>query len=481
MNERSSNQSAATAPDEISLSCRGPLVMLFLHAAFWLVAASVLALVASLKFHSPAFLSGCAWLTYGRVHSAAVNAQLYGFAVQAGLGVALWIIAQTGRSPLPHPLGFIIGAAVWNLGVLSGIVAILAGQGTGYENLEFPFYSALLLFLGFLVVGSGALLAIHSRRERSLTPAHWFLIAALFWFPWILSGAYLLLTVWPVRGLMQSMVVWWFGGNLTFVWLSLVGLAALFHFIPQILGRPLHSRQMALFTFWTLLFFGSWTGIPSTAPVPAWIPALSAVMTLLTLVTLLSAWTNLRQTNSGGQPLPGNLAPLRFLLFGLGMFQLAGLMRIVLSLPVLGHITSFTWFAAAQIQLQSFGFFSMVMLGAVYFIFPRLMGTGLSCTKAPLRHFWLAAVGCLLVALPWALGGVAQGLKLADASIPFMVISHSTLSFLRVSSLGEVLILVCNLMFAMNLLMTTTRCASTFFLPAFLAITAQTPKAEVKP
>ena len=63
---------------EIGVSCRLPLFALFTGAAVWLVVASLLGLVASLKFHSPDFLASCSFLTYGRVHPAAVNALLYG-------------------------------------------------------------------------------------------------------------------------------------------------------------------------------------------------------------------------------------------------------------------------------------------------------------------------------------------------------------------------------------------------------------------
>ena len=64
-------------------------------AAFWLVISSVFALIASIKFHSPGFLSDIAALTYGRVHAAHLNALAYGFAAQAGIGVALALLARS--------------------------------------------------------------------------------------------------------------------------------------------------------------------------------------------------------------------------------------------------------------------------------------------------------------------------------------------------------------------------------------------------
>src|SRR5262245_45471844 len=79
---------------DIDLSCRLPLLVLLASAAIWLVLGSVFALIASVKFHSPSFLADTAWLTYGRVRPVYYASMFYGFCIQAGLGVALWITAR---------------------------------------------------------------------------------------------------------------------------------------------------------------------------------------------------------------------------------------------------------------------------------------------------------------------------------------------------------------------------------------------------
>src|ERR1035441_5626912 len=93
----SSQPICAVAPADIDVSCRLPLVVLFLCAAVWLVLGSAFALITSLKFHAPGFMADCAWFTYGRVRPAAFNCMLYGFCMPAGLGVALWLLTPAGR------------------------------------------------------------------------------------------------------------------------------------------------------------------------------------------------------------------------------------------------------------------------------------------------------------------------------------------------------------------------------------------------
>jgi cytochrome c oxidase cbb3-type subunit I len=108
--------------------------------------------------------------------------------------------------------------------------------------------------------------------DRELYVSQWFLLAALFWFPWIYLTALALLVLAPVRGVMQPLVDWWYLANARQVALGFVGLAVLFYLIPRYLKRPLHSQYLALTAFWGLALFASWTGIPDSAPLPPGFP-----------------------------------------------------------------------------------------------------------------------------------------------------------------------------------------------------------------
>src|SRR5882672_2867658 len=82
---------------EIDASCRIPVLHFFLAALSWLMIGSIFGLIGSIKMHG-SFLDQVPWLTYGRVWPAAMNAILFGFATQAGLGVIVWLIARLGRN-----------------------------------------------------------------------------------------------------------------------------------------------------------------------------------------------------------------------------------------------------------------------------------------------------------------------------------------------------------------------------------------------
>ena len=476
----SASDSISTA--EIDASCRVPLFTLFVSSAVWLVIASVFGLIASIKFHAPDFLSHCACLTYGRVHPVATNALIYGFAVQAGLGVALWIIARMGSAKAVQPWLNAFGSKLWNFGLTIGVIGILTGDSTGFENLEIPRYGVVFLALGYLLIAFFSLVTLHNRKERDLGPSQWFFLAALFWFPWIYFTANsLLVSHFPVRGMTQPILAWWYSGNLNLVWFGLIGLGVIFFFIQKLMSRPLYSRHLALFTFWTIILFASWSGVPSSAPVPAWISSLSTVATVLTFITALSVMVNIYKTCGRGCSQTENTPPGKFIAFGTMAFVIAWLMNAVSGIPEISAVTNLTWFTVSQWQLNIFGFFAMTMFGAIYYIVPQVTGMEWPCTKSVKRHYWLAAAGIVLIVLPLAIGGLMEGFNWHNAKMTNVDVAKSALNFLRISTLGELLILVGNLMLLGNLAGLSVRYYKMHFVPVYQDATADLKPVGAKP
>jgi len=452
------------------LSCRLPLLLLFLAGAAWLVCGSVFGLIASIKFHSPKFLADPAWLTYGRVWPAYTNSLLYGFCIPTGLGVALWLFCRLGKTVLVAGWVATVGAVAWNFGVLIGIGGILAGDSTGFESLEIPGYAAMFMGTGYAMVALCGTLTFHARTERSVYLSQWFLIAALLWFPWIYSTAQLLLVTWPVRGMVQSIIAWWYSHNLQFVWAWLTGLGIVYYFLPKLSGRDLHSGHLAHFTFWTLLLFGPWAAIPGSAPLPSWMPVISSAAVMLGTTTLIAVGLSLFRTVGGKLRLTDGNSLLRFFTFGTLLLLVAGVMQIAAGYALFGRTLNLTWFTAAKNHLNLYGFFCLVLFGAVYYIYPRINGRELPKSRIT-AHFWLSAVGVLMLALPLAAAGVVEGLLLRDPNLPFLDVMKSSLRFLRLSTLGDLMILGANLIFLLNIVGGTLKLSFAQLKGAYLSAT----------
>jgi cytochrome c oxidase cbb3-type subunit 1 len=387
------------------------------------------------------------------------------------LGVALWLFSRLGKTGLAAGWLATVGAMAWNTGVLIGIAGILAGDSTGFESLELPGYAAMFLGTGYALVAVCGALTFHARIERSVYVSQWFLLAALLWFPWIYSTAELLLVTWPVRGMVQAVLAWWYAHNLRFVWVWLAGLGMVYYFLPKLSGRDLHSRHLALFIFWSLLLFGPWAAIPGSAPLPSWMPVLSSAAVVLGITTLIAIGLSLFRTVDGKLRLTDGTSLLRFFTFGTLVLLIAGAMQVVAGDALFGGTLNLTWFTAAKNHLNLYGFFCIVLFGAVYYIYPRILGAEL-CKSRIAAHFWLSAVGVLVLALPLAAAGVVEGLLLRNPNVPFLNVMSSSLRFLRLSTLGDLLILAANFIFLLNLAGVALRLARIRCKEAYLSASA---------
>lgn len=444
--------SPQTAQAETGKSCPAPFLYLFGASVLWLLAASLLGLIASLKFHAPGFLASQPYWTYGRVHAAQNAALLYGFGVLAALGVGLWLLCRLGRTSLAGPGVVFLGTFIWNLTVTIGVVAILCGDSTGYDAFEMPAYCAPLLFTAYLMIATCGLLTFHQRQEGRLYPSQWFVLGSIFWFPWIFSTAALLLLAMPARGVLQSLIAWWYAHNLSTVFLGFAGLAPAFYFIPKLLGRPLHSYHLAALGFWTLALFGSWGGIPEGAPLPSWIISLGVVGTVMTAIPLLAVAANFYETVRHDLNTLDANPTLRFSYIGLIFWFIAGAQQIVGVLPNVSAITGFTWFGAAQKELFHCGFFALTIFGAFYYIVPRLLELDESawCPRLLAAHFYLTFLGVLVSYLCLVVCGIGQGILLADPRHNFPDVMRNTMLPLRVSTLGDLFLVVGTILFLLN-------------------------------
>jgi cytochrome c oxidase cbb3-type subunit 1 len=261
-----------------------------------------------------------------------------------------------------------------------------------------------------------------------------------------------------------------------------VGLGTVFYFVPKLMNRELHSHYLALFTFWMMILLAGWGGIPNTAPVPAWMPTVSTVDTVLLLIPIIAVALNVYQTAGGFRSFKTLHPALPFILFGAAAFVAAGLMSIAGVLVDVNQLLGFTWYTVARTQLNVYGFFAMVLFGAIYYIMPQLIGLEFPVPKLIRAHFWVAATGILLICLPLAIGGAVQVLELLDPKIGFTQSIKTSLSFLRVSTIGDLLLLAGHVLLLYNLLGLTTRFYRARAIATYEEVTADLFKAaEAKP
>jgi cytochrome c oxidase cbb3-type subunit I len=443
----------------IDASMRGPVLFLYAGAILWLLAASLLGFVASIKVHLPEFLGVGSWLTYGRIWPAYGAALAYGWAVQAAIGTALWIFARLCRVAVRRPGWIICGALLWNFGVLAGELAILSGNGTGCEWLEFPSSVRLLLFVAYLVIAAWGVVMFRARRPGHVFISIWYLLAAFLWFPWLLGSAGAMLGSGRLHGVMQAVVAAWYAQSFLHVFLTCIGLGVIYYLIPKITGRAIHSYSLASMGFWGLLFLGSWTGMTRLvgAPIPAWMITVGIAASLFTLVPVAMVTANYALSMRGSYHLIFHSPAIRFSFYGAVAFTVAHLLQALLSFRSVQSMLAFSFASVGQSHLVLYSFVSMSLFGAMYFIIPRLVGCEWFSPTMIRIHFWGSAYGMGLIVFILIVSGLMQGGAWADPNQTVSTASLSSEFGLVGASVAWLLLIPAHFVFAMHFLMMVLR------------------------
>jgi len=129
---------------------------------------------------------------------------------------------------------------------------------------------------------------------------------------------------------------------------------------------------------------------------------------------------------------------LRFVVFAAMSYTAVSIQGSFTAVPAVNHITHFTHYTIAHAHLGMYAFVTMMLFGSMYYIVPRLTNREWPSARLIRWHFWLTAVGVLVYWGALTVGGVEQGMELANPNIPFLDIVRSTLPWLRLRSFAGV-------------------------------------------
>lgn len=430
--------SVAVSHAGLDEAARWPLIVLLSVGLTGLFAWGLLQVVAAIKLHAPGFLAGWAWLTYGRVQPAAWTLLVYGFGIPVGLMVAIWITSRLSGTALVCGRLIYLGSAVWGGGVALGALAILAGRGTGIEGLELPAFTVPVLFVGYLLMAAPLLMTFFARRVAEVYVSQWYILAAAVVFPWLYLAGTLQAVVYPGRGVLPAAVASWFVHGVFVCWFGGLALAAAFYFLPKLTERPLPSRNLAVFGFWMLVFFGPLGGMVRRldGPFPAWMSSLGVASCTLVLVAGYALLVNLVVLLRGlGAAIRTGTVPA-FMAFAAGAFLLWTLLVALNGFAFLHARTGYTLFAAGLDWLILWGAFGTAMLGAVYYIVPRLLGQDWVRPGWARLHLGLAVGGIVLLVFSSLLGGWIHGGAINDPTVDSVQVAKRYIPFAATGTLA---------------------------------------------
>lgn len=443
---------------EIDRSLRHPVMFFFTSAAAWLAVSLVLGILASAKTHSPDFLSYFACFNVGRTMPAHMSTLIYGWGAQAAFGVIIWLMSRLSRQECKKS-GIILAAGhFWNLMLSIGTICVLAGSGTGVVWMAFPQPIMIALAITYFLIGIWAVISFRVRRGGHIYISQWYLLAALFWFPWVMISGILFSQFYLGDGhpLMVTASTAWFRSAMMFLFFTPVAAASAYYIAPKVTGRPVYSYSLAILGFWALAIIGPWAGMQRMmgTPTPAFIQFLSAGAAILMIIPAIALFVNIIKTAKSHPDAMTYSPSLRFTVAGAMGMLVFTVLGAIMSLP---GALQYAQFSTAQYGLEItglLGFFSMCMFGAIYFIVPRITNREWISVGLISQHFWLFIYGIAFIAVFYTfLGGFMHGYTLEQVGEPHSAAVSRLYPYAIGLTTGFVFILVATFMFCVHLLL----------------------------
>ncbi|MFT4175322.1 MAG: cbb3-type cytochrome c oxidase subunit I [Luteolibacter sp.] len=438
----------------IDRSLRHPVMFFMTSGAAWLAVSIFLGVISSAKVHSPGFLDGCAWLTYGRVFPAHISALVYGWGFQAAFAIIIWLMARLSRKECRNAGTILTAGHVWNLTVSLGIIGILSGNGTGKPWMEFPTFVWPVLFACYVAIVVPSFVQFRVRGAEHVYISQWYLLGAVIWFPWVFLTANLLVNCFPGHPVMGAGITAWYKSSLLYLFFVPVGLGAAYYLAPKVSGRPIHSYSLAKLGFWSLAIIAPWAGLQKLtgAPIPYFLPYIGAAATVMIFIPVACAAANVLRTAFFSKEAVAESPSLRFSIAGVISLVVLGGASVLLNLPESSlRLTQFSMTGYGFDLLALYAFFSFVMFGAIYFIVPRITRREWLSRRLITMHFFFSIYGIMAVSFVALFGGLQQGLAQENWQLPWLNAMESVRPYAWATTISWCFILFSNVFFFLHL------------------------------
>jgi len=395
------------------------------------------------KFVYPDFLSGYAWLQFGRLRPVHVTLAAFGWLSMVQVAMAYYAVPRLAKRELYSERLARLSVLLWNLFILLAAATLLAGmtQGREYAELVYPLDLLFLLLLG--VVAYNLVRTVLARREEKLYVSLWYFLAALVWMPVVYFVGNAMWAGGALYGVNDAIVNWFYGHNILGLWFTPLGVGAAYYLLPKLVRKPLYSHRLSLLGFWTLGLFYPWVGTHHLifGPVPVWAQTVAIAASVAMLLPVLAVtvnfwktiegrWHLLSQAEQGRRFAQSDCTALKFLVLGGVWYLLTCLQGPFQALRAVQPYVHFTNWVVAHAHLALLGAFSFWGFACIYYVMPRLTGKELSPRLAR-AHFYLLTLGLSGFVASLTIAGLIQGsswqagvafVKVVAALKPYLIV-----------------------------------------------------------
>jgi len=431
----------------------------------WGIVGMLVGVLIAAQLYWPALNFDLPWLSYGRLRPLHTNAVIFAFGGSALFCTSLYVVQRTCHVRLisDRLASFVFWG--WQLIIVSAAVTLPLGltQGKEYAELEWPIDILIaVVWVAYAVLFFGTIV---KRRVKHIYVANWFYGAFILTIALLHIVNNISIPVGPFKsypvysGAVDAMVQWWYGHNAVGFFLTAGFLGIMYYFVPKQAQRPIYSYRLSIVHFWALIAIYMWAGPHHLlyTSLPDWAQSLGMVFSLVLLAPSWGGAINGIMTLSGVWHKLRTDPILKFLIVSLSFYMMStfeGPMMSIKSVNALSHYTDWT---IGHVHSGALGWVAMISIGALYALFPRLLGTkGMYSTKWIDTHFWMHTIGVVFYIASMWIAGVMQGLmwraQNADGTLTYTFVEalNATYPYYLARLGGGLLVLAGMVLMAIN-------------------------------
>lgn len=417
-----------------------------------------IALILSTKLHNPEFLGNSEYLTFGRIRIFHTLGAIFGWISVSFVAIMYYCVPKLARRPLlSEPLAW-LALGLYGVTLIAGLATILMGHIQGIEYHEFQWFIDIPFALAFVLLVINVLGTFLASPVKNLYVASWYFILGFVFTPlnFVMAGT---LPAFVIPGAAGAALTGLWIHNAVGLWVTPIGVGIMYYFLPANLKKPIFSHTLSLVGFWTLAFFYPLTGTHhyyfSTIPRP--IQMLAVPFTgMLFIVVVTVVWNWVGTLKGGWKHMQDNIS-LRFLIAGMFGYMLTCTQGPLHNNLFMQPIIHFTDWIVAHAHIPMIAVFSMWIMGAFYYMWPKVTGKPIYSKALAEWNWWLIFLGFLFgYFIPVTCSGLIQG-YFWESGAPFIESVRASKPIWVFRTIGGSVIYVGFLCLAANLVLTVLR------------------------
>jgi cytochrome c oxidase cbb3-type subunit 1 len=384
----------------------------------WGIVAMSVGVYIAAEMAFPALNFGIPWISFGRLRPLHTNAAIFAFGGCALFATSYYVVQRTSHAKLFAPALAEFTFWGWQAVILAAAISLPLGYTTSkeYAELEWPIDILItIVWVAYALVFFGTIV---KRKVKHIYVANWFYgafiitIAVLH----VVNSAELPVSFMKsysaYAGVQDAMVEWWYGHNAVGFFLTAGFLGIMYYFVPKQAERPVYSYRLSVVHFWALIFVYIWAGPHHLmySALPDWTQSLGMVFSLILLAPSWGGMINGIMTLSGAWEKLRTDPVLRFLIVSVSFYGMSTFEGPMMSIKTVNALSHDTDWVIGHVHSGTLGWVSMISIGAMYYMIPRLFGRKIYSTRLIEVHFWIATVGIILYITSMWVSGVMQGL-----------------------------------------------------------------------